>query len=391
MQYNFDKIIPRENTDCYKYDKRKSVFGTEEVQPMWLADMDFATPDFITDSLICRAKHPVYGYTFRSGNFNQAVAGWMQKRFGWNIDNNWISFSPGIVPAINLCVQCFSKPGDGIIIQSPVYAPFFSAIKAHGRKILNNQLIEKQHKYYIDFNDFEKKARNAVLFIFCHPHNPVGRVWTEAELNQLVSICRENNVLIVSDEIHHDLVLNGNKHIPLAQLNGDAAAISLCCVSPGKTFNLAGLSTSAIIIPDSNNRKKYEHTMDKFHMGMGNIFGFIALEAAYSKGEEWLDQLLRYLEKNLEFLLDFINRRIPEISVVVPEATYLVWMDFRKLEMDNISLQKFLVQEAGIGLNNGSAFGPGGEGFQRMNIAVPFKKLEEAMLKLENAIKKNRK
>jgi len=272
-------------------------------------------------------------------------------------------------------------------VQSPVYTPFFKTVTDHGRVLLNNQLIEKDHNYFIDFEDFERKAKQARLFIFCHPHNPVGRVWTAEELIKIVSICKENKVTIISDEIHSDLVYNGHKHIPLGKLNQDAAEISLCCISPAKTFNIAGLTSSALIIPSGNLRKTFEEVVQSYHLDMGNIFGYIALEAAYQKGEKWLDQLIAYLEKNFRFLQDFITRRIPEISIVVPEATYLVWMDFRKLNMDHSSLQNFIINEAGIGLSDGSAYGPGGEGFQRMNIAVPLKKLEEALVKLEKAIK----
>ena len=387
MKFNFDEIILRENTNCYKYDYREKFFGTQDLQPMWVADMDFATPPFITEAVIQRARHPVYGYTFRNKGFYEAISGWMSKRFSWNIDNDWISFSPGVVPAINLCVQCFTNPGDGIIVQSPVYFPFFSAVTHHGRKLLNNQLIEKDNKYQIDFEDFEKKASEASMFIFCHPHNPVGRVWHKAELEQLVNICKKHNVLIISDEIHHDLVLNGNKHIPVGSLNEEASDISICCIAPSKTFNLAGLSTSALIIPNKVLKKKFDKTMEDFHIGMGNIFGITALESAYNYGEEWLEQLLNYIERNLSFLQDFTEQRIPEIRVTPPEATYLVWLDFRGLGMNQKQLRNFATFKAGIGMNDGKTFGLGGEGFQRMNIAVPYIKLEEALHKLEKAIR----
>ena len=387
MKYNFDEIILRENTNCYKYDFREKVFGTQDLQPMWVADMDFASPPFITEAIRKRAGHPVYGYTFRTKGFYDSISGWMKKRFNWNIDNDWISFSPGVVPALNLCVQCFTNPGDGIIVQSPVYFPFFSAVTQHGRKLLNNQLIENDNKYEIDFEDFEKKASEASMFILCHPHNPVGRVWTRTELEQIVTICKKNNVLIISDEIHHDLVLNGYQHIPLGHLSEQASDILICCIAPSKTFNLAGLSTSALIIPNKDLKKKYDATMEGLHIGMGNIFGYIALEAAYNQGEEWLEQLLLYIEKNFSFLQNYLEQKIPEIRVTPLQATYLVWLDFRGLKMDQKELSNFVTFKAGIGMNNGPSFGMGGKGFQRMNVAVPIIKLEEAMHKLEKAIK----
>ncbi len=388
MQYNFDEIIPRENTNCIKYDLREKIFGTKDLQPLWVADMDFASPPFIMDAIINRARHPVYGYTFRSNSFYEAVTGWMKKRFSWNIDPKIISFSPGVVPAINLCIQHLTSPNDGIIIQSPVYHPFFSAIENNGRKLLNNQLIEKNNKYYIDFDDFEKKAAKARMFIFCHPHNPVGRIWAEDELKQIVQICCKHKVFIISDEIHHDLVFQGHKHIPLASLNPDASEISICCVSPSKTFNIAGLSTSAVIIPNPGLKKSYEDALEACRIGMGNIFGFVALEAAYNFGEEWLDQLLSYLQENLDFLCEFINQNIPEVKITVPEATYLVWLDFRNINIKKDNVHSFLSTKAGIGLNDGKTFGPGGEGFQRLNFALPKIKLEEALEKLKKALYK---
>lgn len=386
MQYNFDEIIIRENTNCIKHDLREKIFGIKEVQPLWVADMDFASPPFITEAIIERAKHPVYGYTFRSSSFYEAVTGWMKRRFEWEIDPNEISFSPGIVPAINLCIQNFSSPDDGILIQSPVYPHFFNAIENNGRKIINNQLIEKDNKYYIDFNDFEQKAAEAKIFIFCHPHNPVGRVWTEDELKRIVQICSKNNVLIISDEIHHDLVFDGQKHIPLIALNSRAADITICCVSPSKTFNVAGLSCSALIIPNKDLKQKYENALEACHNGMGNIFGFVALEAAYNYGDEWLDQLLIYLQGNLRFLEEFIRENLPAIRITVPEATYLAWLDFRNINISKEKLHDFLIRKAGIGLNEGKTFGPGGEGFQRLNFALPRIKLEEAMERLKKAL-----
>jgi cysteine-S-conjugate beta-lyase len=386
MKYNFDHIIPRKNTNSVKFDMSKQLFGKEDILPLWVADMDFATPEFIRKAVIKRAEHEIYGYTFRGEGFFSSILNWMKIRHDWEVKKEWISFSPGIVPALNFSIQAFSKPGDSVIIQPPVYFPFFTAVEDHGRKILHNQLLEKNGRYSIDFEDFEKKAKNASMFLFCHPHNPVGRVWNKEELKRLVNICQQNNVVIISDEIHSDLMLNGNKHIPLLKIEG-AREITISFFAPSKTFNLAGLSTSFGICSNNDLKKKFDKQIDQLHIGMGNIFGAVALEAAYTKGADWLDALLLYLSNNLKFLVEFISQRLPVIKVIEAEASYLIWLDFRKLNMNDKDLKEFIINKAGIGFNDGPMFGNEGSGFQRINIALPRKKLEEALLKLEEAIK----
>jgi len=388
MTYDFDKIILRENTSCVKYDLRKEFFGTASVVPLWVADMDFETPDFIRDAVIKRASHPVYGYTFRSDSFQRSIINWMGKRHNWEIKKEWVAFSPGVVPALNMAVMAFTSPGDKVIVQPPVYFPFFTAVKNHGRQLVYNQLTEKNGRYEMDFDDLEQKIdEKTKLLLLCHPHNPVGRLWSRTELETLVEICTRKNILIVSDEIHSDLMLKGNVHVPLASLSQQAADISLTCIAPSKTFNLAGLATSALIIPNEAHRKVYEKILDDLHVGMGNLFGITSLEAAYDGGEEWLGQLLAYLDQNLELLNNFIFTRIPGIKVVPAEATYLIWLDFRGLGLKGKELKEFVIQKAGIGLNDGPSFGPGGDGFQRINIALPRKILTEALEKLERAVK----
>ncbi len=387
MTYDFDKIIPRENTSCVKYDLRKEFFGTTSVLPLWVADMDFETPVFIREAVIKRAIHPIYGYTFRSDTFSRSIINWMQKRHGWEIKKEWVAFSPGVVPALNMAVMAFTSPGDKVIVQPPVYFPFFTAVKNHGRELVYNQLTEKNGRYEMDFQDLERKIDDKTkLLLLCHPHNPVGRLWSRHELETLVEICARKNVLIVSDEIHSDLMLNGNVHIPLATLSRKAADISLTCIAPSKTFNLAGLATSALIIPNEAHRKVYEKILDDLHVGMGNLFGITTLEAAYDEGDEWLVQLLAYLDQNLQLLNDFFLTRIPRVKVVPAEATYLIWLDFRGLGLKGKELREFVIQNAGIGLNDGPSFGPGGDGFQRINIALPRKILIEALEKLEEAV-----
>jgi cysteine-S-conjugate beta-lyase len=387
MIYDFDKPVNRENTACVKYDLRKEIYGDSSVMPLWVADMDFETPDFIRDAIIRRASHPVYGYTFRTSSFSESITGWMKKRHNWDVRKEWVSFSPGVVPALNMLVLAFTKPGDKIVVQPPVYFPFFSAVRNHGRQLVYNQLIEDNGNYRMDFADLEKQIdENTRLLILCHPHNPVGRLWSKEELETLVEICAEKNIIIVSDEIHSDLMLNGNRHIPLASVSDKAASITVTCIAPSKTFNLAGLASSAVIISDEKLKKGYDKILDDIHIGMGNLFGTIALEAAYTKGEEWLEQLLAYLKGNLAVLNDFFNNRIPGVRVIQPEATYMVWLDFKGLGLSGKALKEFIIQKAGLGLNDGPSFGPGGDGFQRINIALPRKEMITALEKLEKAV-----
>ncbi len=386
MKYDFDKHIDRENTNSVKYDIREEYFGKKDVLPLWVADMDFETPEFIREAVIKRAKHPIYGYTLRGDSFYSSIIDWMRKRHDWKVEKDWISFAPGIVPAINMAVLSFTKPGEKILIQPPVYHPFFYAIKDHKREILENNLVYEKGKYTIDYKDFEEKAKEAKVFILCHPHNPVGRLWNKEELTQLLKICRRHEVMIFSDEIHSDLILGENPHIPLLSLEEEPTNI-ISFYAPSKTFNLAGLSTSFLIIPNKKIKIIYEELLNSLHVNMGNIFGAVALEKAYEEGEEWLEQLLDYLKSNLKFLKDFIEKNIPEIKVINPEATYLVWLDFNQLNICDEDLRKFIIEKAEIGLNDGPGFGKAGSGFQRINIALPQLILEHALKKLEKAIK----
>jgi cystathionine beta-lyase len=385
MKFNFDEIINRENTNSVKYDLRKEYFGKEDVLPMWVADMDFATPKFIREAVIERAKHPIYGYTVRKEEFPDSIISWMKKRHKWDVKKEWISFSPGIVPALNMCVLAYTDPGDKILIQPPVYFPFFRAIRDHNRELVENVLVNTNNSYIIDFEDFEKKAASSKAFILCHPHNPVGRLWNRKELIRILEICEKHEVIVFSDEIHSDLILGNNSHIPFLTLPG-AEKNTVAMYAPSKTFNLAGLSTSYLIIPNKELKLKYDRLIDNLHMGLGNIFGAVALDAAYAKGEEWLKELLIYLKQNIEFLDDFLKTRIPKIKAILPEATYLVWLDFRDLGMKDDDLKHFLINKARLGLNHGPVFGAGGEGFQRINIASPRKILEKALLQLESAV-----
>ncbi len=387
MSYDFDRIIERRGTDSVKYDLLNPVFGSNDVLPMWVADMDFEVPDFIREAVIERMNHPVFGYTYRPKRFFNAVASWMQRRHGWELKSNMISFSPGIMPALNLCVMAFTDPGDRIVVQPPVYFPFFTAVTNHNRELVYNQLVERDCLYEIDFGQLEEQFRDGVkMFFLCHPHNPVGRVWKETELKRLSDLCVRYKVLVISDEVHSDLLLFGNKHIPLASLGKDIADQTITCVAPSKTFNLAGLHSSAVIITNPELKKKYDRMLDVVHLGGGNIFGQVAMEAAYTHGDDWLDQLNGYLEKNYVLLHDLLESSVPEIGVSPLEATYLVWLDLSFLGKDNKELKDFVIGQARLGLNDGPMFGPGGEQHQRINIATPAKVLMEGIGRLTDAV-----
>ncbi len=380
MKYDFDRVIPRENTDCVKFDLRDKVFGSASVRPMWVADMDFEVPPFIREAVIERAKHPVYGYTYRPPRFYEEVASWLLRRHNWQTDPSLISFSPGIVPALNMCVLAYTKPGERIVVQPPVYFPFFSAVNGHQRELVYNPLVRRGEGYEMDFEHLEGLFREgAKMLILSHPHNPVGRVWNREELEQLAGLCIRYGVLVLSDEIHSDLIMPGFRHIPLASLGKEIAALTVTCVAPSKTFNLAGMHSSALIFSDAALKKDYETVLEGLHVGSGNLFGMVAMEAAYREGEEWLDQLLVYLADNFSLLKSRFTASGTGVGITPLEATYLVWLDFSSLGMDDKALNEFIVSKAGLGLNDGNQFGPGGSGFQRMNIATPRQVLNEAL------------
>ncbi|MEE4115324.1 MAG: PatB family C-S lyase [Marinilabiliaceae bacterium] len=390
MIYNFDLPVDRQGTNCVKYDLRKEVFGSDKLIPMWVADMDFLTPPFIIDAIKERLKHEILGYTVRRDEYFETLVSWTERHYGWKIDKEWILFSPGIVPAVNICTLAYTKPGDSIIVQPPVYFPFFGAVKDHGRKLLFNRLRETEGRYYFDFDDLRKKAeRGAKMLILSNPHNPVGRAWNKDELAELAEICLEYNIIIISDEIHSDLVLPGFKHLPTASLSEKTASLTITCYAPSKTFNLAGLSTSSVVISDKELRHKFQKQIDSLHISGGNIFGTEASIAAYSKGEEWLSQLLDYIAKNVKLVVEKLNSGDLPLRAVIPEATYMIWLDCRKMKMGGKELNEFFINKAGIGMNEGSMFGPGGEGYMRMNLACPTSILEKALDKIVKAIKNN--
>ncbi|MFN2314837.1 MAG: MalY/PatB family protein [Bacteroidales bacterium] len=386
--WNFDEVINRENSSCIKYDFREEVFGRADVIPMWVADMDFRTPSFITEALASRLKHEIFGYSYRPDAYFSSFIAWLAERHGWAVRREWIEFSPGVVPALNMCTLAFTNPGDEIIIQPPVYTPFHGAVTDHGRRLVFNNLVETPQGWVMDFEGLRRAITpDARMLILSNPHNPVGRTWRREELEEIVEICHEKGVIILSDEIHSDLILAGHRHIPLASISKKAASITVTCMAPSKTFNLAGFSTSSMIIPDPFMMDKYRRTLVGLHLHLGNIFGNVASEAAYTHGHGWLEELMQYVQANVDLVMDFCREHLPQIKPVRPEATYMIWLDCRGMGLDGAGLHKFFVEKAGVGMNEGSRFGPGGEGFMRMNLACPRSVVEKALGQIKSAIK----
>lgn len=387
MNWNFDEEVARERTNCVKFDLRKTVFGSPNVIPMWVADMDFRTPDFIINALRERLSHEVMGYTFHPREYFTSIAEWLRTMHDWEVNEDWICFCPGIVPALNLCTLAYTRPGDSVVIQPPVYTPFFDAVENHGRNLILNQLVFSEGKWRMDLDSLRKIITpDTRMIIISNPHNPVGRSWDPEELKELAAICIENHTLILSDEIHCDLVLPGYKHNPVAKLSSPISAITVTCVAPSKTFNLAGLSTSSVVISNPVLRKYFKSKIDHLHIGNGNIFGTVSSVAAYSEGREWLSKLLEYIEGNVTCVMDYCREFIPEIIPSRPEATYLIWLDCRRLGMTGKELNEFFVSKAGVGLNEGSGFGPGGEGFMRMNLGTTRNRIMKAMEQIRKAV-----
>ena len=385
----FDEIIDRTETQSAKWD----VYG-KDLLPLWVADMDFQAPQPIIDAITSRAKHGIFGYSYFHNTYFDAVLSWFKRRYNWEIKRGWLNFTPGVLPAINIAIQSFSNPGDKIIVQNPVYYPFFGAIQNNGRQIQFNPLKLSNGRYHMDFDDLKEKVKDprVKMLILCSPHNPVGRVWTREELSQLGEICIDNGILVISDEIHCDLIYPGHTHVNFASINNEFAMNSITCTSLSKTFNLAGLQLSNIIIPNQNLQRSFTNFIESLFIPeefgyLPNSLSLVAFTAAYQECDEWLDSLILYLEKNLEFLKSFLKKQIPEIEIIEPEGTYLVWLDFRKLGIDYDQLEDFLHRKAKVALDDGAMFGENGKGFQRINIACPRSILEEALKRIHKAVK----
>ncbi len=386
-KYNFDQVYSRDNTSCVKYDLRKEIFGNESVIPMWVADMDIPTPDFIIRAINDRCNHPFLGYTFRDNSYHNSIVRWVKLRHGWDIKAEWINFCPGVVAGLNQVILAFTQPNDKIIIQPPVYHPFFHTVANNSRQLILNPLKEVSGHYQFDVEDLERKIKlGAKMLILSNPHNPVGRVWNETELKAIGDLCTRYNIITVSDEIHSDLVFRPNKHLPFASLKPEYSQNSITLGAPSKTFNTAGLATGFVIIPNKDLFEKYKKSLEMTGAGLGNLFGIEALKASFTpEGGEWLQELLDYLKGNIELVQNFLNEKLPQVKFTPPEGTYLLWLDFRDLDIPENKLNELLVNIAGIGFNSGSGFGDEGAGFQRMNIACPRSIVQEVLVRLEKA------
>lgn len=386
MKYNFDEVIDRSGNRAAKYDERIKKFGTADVIPLWVADMDFKTAQPIIDGLKAKAEEGIWGYTSRPDSYFEAICSWQERRNGWKIDKSLVSWSLGVVPALSAIVKVFSQPGDKVMIQTPVYSEFYDVTEAWGRQVVENQLVEKDGSWTVDFEDFEKKAKEVKIFLLCSPHNPLGIVWTKEQLQKMAEICIANNVLMVSDEIHSDLIFHGKKHIPTATVSEEIGKHIISCISGTKTFNLAGLQASTTVFPNADIKKKFDTFWMNMDIHRNNAFSSVAMEIAFNQGEEWLEQLLEYLDGNFELIRSYCAENIPQIKPNIPDATYLVWLDCRDLGMDNETLRRFMIEKAGLGLNEGYTFGRSLSGYMRLNAACPRSVLEKALGQLKAAV-----
>jgi hemolysin len=385
MKYNFDEVIDRRGSDSLKLEALLPRWGREDLIPMWVADMDFRTPPFIIDSVKKRIECEIFGYTEKPNTWYQSIINWQKKRHQLAITKEMISFIPGVVPAIVMAIEAFTKVGEQVLIQPPVYYPFAAAIRNTGRKVITNPLLLGNLQYYIDFDDFEKKVKTCKLFILCNPHNPGGRVWSKEELEKLAAICLKYQVLMISDEIHADLTLPSYKHISLASLSEEIAMNTVTFSSASKTFNMAGLASAYAIIPNPQVRQKFLDKTVGYMLTDGNIFAFQTTVAAYEQGEEWLNQLLTYVQGNIDFLTQYIDQHLPKVKYLVPQASYLVFLDFRALGLSQKELVSFCTNKAHLALVDGSVFGEEGKGFMRINLASPRSVIEKALEQLKEA------
>lgn len=389
-EYNFDRIVDRKNTSSLKYDFGRERMGREDLLPLWVADMDFQLPDEVIKDITKRAEHGIFGYTDPGASYFEALRGWYRRRHGFEIKDSWNTVVPGIVYAIAAAIRAFTGEGDGVLIQQPVYYPFMETIKLNKRKVVNSQLVYRDGKYSIDFEDFERKIteNDVKMFILCSPHNPVGRVWTRDELKRLGDICLAHDVFIFADEIHSDFVYSGHSHTSFITLGDEYTKRFILGTSPSKTFNLAGLQVANIVIPDKETRDSFRRENEAAGYSQANTLGLVATESVYRKGEKWLDELLVYLEGNLSYVRDFLKENLPKVHLVEPEGTYLVWLDFSEYTADYKDLEKLIVDEAKLWLDPGIIFGRETALFERINIAAPRSVIVKAMEQLLDAVKK---
>ena len=386
MNYNFDEVVCRKHTDALKLEALAPRWGRTDLLPMWVADMDFKTPPFIVEVMKKRMECEVFGYTAKPESWYEAIISWQKRRHKWTITKEMISFVPGVVPALAMAVQAFTQRGEKVMIQQPVYNPFAQVIRNNHRELVNCPLELKDGQYYINFKLFEKKIKGCKLFLFCHPHNPGGRVWTREELKKVATICAQNNVIIVADEIHADLTLLPYEHIPFASVSEEAKQNSVVFASPSKAFNMAGLATSYAVIANPTLRRRFESYVEGNELAAGNVFAFNTVVAAYNKGEEWLQQMLTYVQGNIDEVVSYIKENIPQLKVIIPQASYLVFIDFSALQLNQKDIVTLCTNRAHLALNDGSIYGEEGNGYMRINLACPRSVVRQALAQLKDAI-----
>ena len=388
MKFNFDKIIDRTNNFSAKWSEMNKNFGTNNLLPMWVADMDFLTAPCVMEALKDRLEQGIFGYTTRPSSYNESIVNWLDNRFSWKINQEWLMFSPAVITSISLLIQNLTQKNDKIMIQEPVYSPFHSIVESNERNLVISPLVKLDDgSYVMDYEDIEAKIKDVKVFILCNPHNPVGRVWTREELTRLGEICLKHNVLVISDEIHSDIILKNHKHTPFASISKEFRENTITCMAPTKTFNLAGLQSSFLVISNPY----YYEVMDKafsiLDIKRNNAFSLVATEAAYNYGEDWLYELIKYIEDNVDFAIDYIKNYMPQLKVKKPEGTYLLWVDFSNLNVDKKDLKNALINKGRIALSDGSSFGIGGDGYYRINLACPRSMVLEGLKRIEFTIK----
>lgn len=390
MKFNFNEKVDRSKNHAAKWEEMGAKFGSNDLLPMWIADMDIKTAPEIVEAIKEKADQAIFGYVYRPASYYETAAAWCEKRFGYKIDPKTLIHSPGVVPSMNMLVKMLTKEDEKVLIQIPVYPPFAASVKTGKRTLVTNELVKDENGYYtIDFEDLEKKLSDekVTLMILCNPHNPVGRVWKKEELQKIGDLCVKYNVRILADEIWRDLVLPGYTHTPIASLSREIENITITCFSPTKTFNIAGLQASFAVFPREEEWKAFDNELGEMDIKRNNPFSLVGFEAAYNHGEEWLSELLVHLEGNAQYVVDFVKERLPEIKTVKPEGTYLMWLDFNGLNITPEEITEMLIKDAKVAMNDGASFGANGKGFARMNIACPRYMVEDAMARIEKAVK----
>lgn len=386
-KYDFDQVIDRSNTNSIKVEALEEVFGSKDIIPLWVADMDFLAPPEVTKAMKKRVEHGIFGYVQPDERYFNAIINWLKDRHSWAVDQETISFVPGVVKGFAFAIDVFTNENDKIIIQPPVYPPFKGTTEGLNREIVNNPLIFENGQYKMDFDNLREVAKSGCkMLILCNPQNPSGRIWSEAELSELAEICYDNNILVISDEIHADLELPGYKHVPFATVSEKATQNNITLMAPSKTFNIAGIVSSFAVVENKDIREKYYNYLAARELDKGTIFAYKAAQYAYETGGDWLDQAIDYIQKNIDFVDAFLQKHVPKIKVVRPEASFLIWLDCRDLKLSQPELENFFIHKAKLGLNSGTMFGKEGEGFMRLNVGCPLITLEKALDNLKKAV-----